>query len=235
MENKRITKPQLAFQYCKEIAKSINEYVLSTVALQVLRENEEIFITVKGSDWQHHNYAGGLIVHTCNVTLNAIRLGEFYGDSVNLDMIKFCSLMHDVGKLFDYESQTEFSNKNTLLMNQALLGHGFEGAIYVTGKLETAYADNDISVSKDYAKAVITQVTHCIAAHMDGFGACARQQMFEALIIGCADKVDAYLEQTIVRDDENSFVIGTGETFYKAFADTMKVFPVANILRDDLH
>lgn len=31
MENKRITKPQLAFQYCKEIAKSINEYVLSTV------------------------------------------------------------------------------------------------------------------------------------------------------------------------------------------------------------
>lgn len=107
MENKRITKPQLAFQYCKEIAKSINEYVLSTVALQILRENEEIFLTVKGSDWQHHNYAGGLIVHTCNVTLNAIRLGEFYGNSVNLDMIKFCSLMHDVGKLFDYERRDQ--------------------------------------------------------------------------------------------------------------------------------
>ena len=60
MKNKRITKPQLAFQYCKEIAKSINECVLRTVALQILRENEEIFLTVKGSDWQHHNYAGGL-------------------------------------------------------------------------------------------------------------------------------------------------------------------------------
>ena len=175
MKNKRITKPQLAFQYCKEIAKSINECVLRTVALQVLSENEEIFLTVKGSDWQHHNYAGGLIVHTCNVTLNAIRLGEFYGDSVNMDMIKFCSLMHDVG---------------------------FEGAIYVTGKLKTSYEDDDISVSKDYIKSVITQVTHCIGAHMDGFGACAKQQMFEVLIIGCADKVDAYLEQTIVRDDE---------------------------------
>ncbi len=235
MKNKRITKPQLAFQYCKEIAKSINECVLRTVALQILRENEEIFLTVKGSDWQHHNYAGGLIVHTCNVTLNAIRLGEFYGDSVNMDMIKFCSLMHDVGKLFDYESQTEFSNKNTLSMNQALLGHGFEGAIYVAGKLKTSYEDHDISVSKDYVKSVITQVTHCIGAHMDGFGACAKQQMFEVLIIGCADKVDAYLEQTIVRDDENSFVIGTGETFYKATVDTMKVFSVENILRDDLH
>ena len=174
-------------------------------------------------------------MHTCNVTLNAIRLGEFYGDSVNMDMIKFCSLMHDVGKLFDYESQTEFSNKNTLSMNQALLGHGFEGAIYVAGKLKTSYEDHDISVSKDYVKSVITQVTHCIGAHMDGFGACAKQQMFEGLIIGCADKVDAYLEQTIVRDDENSFVIGTGETFYKATVDTMKVFSVENILRDDLH
>lgn len=87
-------------------------------------------------------------------------------------------------------------------MNQALLGHGFEGAIYVTGKLKTSYEDDDISVSKDYIKSVITQVTHCIGAHMDGFGACAKQQMFEVLIIGCADKVDAYLEQTIVRDDE---------------------------------
>ena len=226
MDNKRITKPQLAFQYCKEIAKSINECVLRTVALQVLRENEEIFLTVKGSDWQHHNYAGGLIVHTCNVTLNAIRLGEFYGDSVNMDMIKFCSLMHDVGKLFDYESQTEFSNENTLSMNQALLGHGFEGAIYVTGKLKTSYENNDISVSKDYVKSVITQVAHCIGAHMDDFGACAKKQMFEVLIIGCADKVDAYLEQTIVRDDGNSFVIGTGETFYKATVDTMNVLSI---------
>ena len=50
-----------------------------------------------------------------------------------------------------------------------------------------------------------------------------------------AKKRDAYLEQTIVRDDENSFVIGTGETFYKATVDTMKVFSVENILRDDLH
>lgn len=50
MKNKRITKPQLAFQYCKEIAESINECVLRMVALQILSENEEIFLTVKGSD-----------------------------------------------------------------------------------------------------------------------------------------------------------------------------------------
>lgn len=236
MDDKRITNPQLAFQYCKKIAKGIHETVLRTVALQVLEENKQLFITIKGSDWQHHNYAGGLIVHTCNVTLNAIRLGEFYKGSVSMDLIKFCALMHDVGKLFDYKNQVEFANEHTLSMNQALLGHGFEGANYIANKLQIEYARDDISVSKEYVNNVITQVSHCIGAHMDGFGACAKQQMFEVLIIGCADKVDAYLEQTIVENREDSFVVGTGETFYKASVDTMKVMPSSrNILRDDLH
>ncbi|MGN0153199.1 MAG: HD domain-containing protein [Lachnospiraceae bacterium] len=236
MDDKRITNPQLAFQYCKSIAKDIHEIVLRTVALQVLEENKELFLTVKGSDWQHHNYAGGLIVHTCNVALNAIRLGEFYKESVCMDLIKFCSLMHDVGKLFDYKNQMEFINEHTLSMNQALLGHGFEGANYIANKLQIEYARDDISTSEGYAKNIITQVSHCIGAHMDGFGACAKQQMFEVLIIGCADKVDAYLEQTIVENGENSFVIGTGETFYKSSVDSMKVmFLGESILRRDLH
>lgn len=234
--NKRITNPALAFQYCKNIAKDINEIVLRKVALQVLKENEQLFLTIKGSDWQHHNYAGGLIVHTCNVALNAIRLGEFYKDLVCMDLIKFCSLMHDVGKLFDYKNQTVFTNENTLSMNQALLGHGFEGANYIANKLQIEYARDDVSASKEYANNIITQVSHCIGAHMDGFGACAKQQMFEVLIIGCADKVDAYLEQTIVEDRGDLFVIGTGETFYKAVIDATKVMPAGgNILRDDLN
>ena len=234
MINKRITKPQLAFQYCKGIAKSINEIVLRRVSLQVLEENEEIFLTVKGSDWQHHNYAGGLIVHTCNVTLNAIRLGEFYGNVVNMDMIKFCSLMHDVGKLFDYESQTEFSNNNETSMCQALLGHCFEGASYIADKLKAAYSSDNISVSRNYIDKVIAQVSHCIGANMDGFGACAKQQMFEVLIIGCADKVDAYMEQTIVEDRHNSFVVGTGEMFYRSVIDVNAAMPVGDhILRTE--
>lgn len=235
-DNKRITNPALAFQYCKNIAKDINEIVLSKVALQILKENEQLFLTVKGSDWQHHNFAGGLIVHTCNTTLNAIRLGEFYKDLVCMDLIKFCSLMHDVGKIFDYKKQMEFMNNNEISMNQALLGHAFEGANYVADKLRLAYAKDDISVSKEYVNNVITQVSHCIGAHMCGFGACAKQQMFEVLIIGCADKVDAYLEQTIVENRGESLVLGIGETFYKSAIDATKVMPAGgNILRDDLN
>lgn len=235
MENKRVTNPQLAFHYCKKIANDINEMVLRKVALQVLKENEHTFLSVKGSDWQHHNYAGGLIVHTCNVSINAINLAEFYKDSICMDLVKFCALMHDVGKLFDYENETEFLNKNTLSMNQSLLGHGFEGANYIANKLQLEYSRDDIFVEKGYAKNVITQVSHCIGAHMDGFGACAKQQMLEVVIISCADKIDAYVEQTIVKNGEDLFVIGTGETFYKAVIDSTKVMPMGrNILQDEL-
>lgn len=238
MEIKRVKNPQLAFCKCRHIANGISELVLRKVALQVLDENEQKFLSIKGSDWQHHNYAGGLIVHTCNVALNAIQMAEFYGDLVCMDLIKFCSLMHDVGKLFDYQQQTEFINSNNISMNQSLLGHGFEGAVYVMSKLQKAYSDDTITVSNEYAKNVMTQVSHCIGAHMDGFGACAKQQMFEVLIIGCADKVDAYLEQTIVTEDEvdKAFIIGTGEKFYKASVDASEVMLFGeSILRSDLH
>ena len=82
---------------------------------------------------------------------------------------------------------------------------------------------------------VITQVSHCIGAHMDGFGACAHQKMFEVIIIGCADKTDAYLEQTILENEGNSFVIGTGETFYRSVIDPMEVLPEGrNILQNEI-
>ena len=213
--NERIKNPALAFQYCREIAEEIQEKILRVVALDVLDENRNKFLTIKGSDWQHHNYAGGLIIHTCNVTLSTIQLGELYKDKVNMDLLVFCSLMHDVGKLFDYENQEEFLNENNISMNQALLGHGFEGANYISQKLKEGYSQKNIVVSENYVKEVITQVVHCVGAHMDGFGACAKQQMFEVLILGCADKIDAYLEQTIIKDRGKSVVVGTGEIFYK--------------------
>lgn len=238
MNDKRFCVPELALYKCRDIAHSIQEPILKKVALQVLEENEGNFLSIKGSDWQHHNYAGGLVVHTCNVALNAIRMAEFYQDLISMDLVKFCSLMHDVGKLFDYEWQDEFLNNNKISMNQSLLGHGFEGAVYIMNKLQQAYSDDAITVSEDYIKSVITQVSHCIGAHMDGFGACAKQQMFEVLIIGCADKVDAYLEQTIVKEDEagKAFVLGTGEKFYRASIDASEVMLFGeSILQSDLH
>ena len=208
-----------AFHISVNIAHQINEPVLRKVAVDVLMENRKALTTLKGSDWQHHNYAGGLIVHICNVTQSAVKLAEFYGDKVNHDLVKFCALMHDIGKVADYSEQVEFPNSNVMYMNQALLGHSFEGAMYVVEKLQSAYEADTRDVSGEYKDTMVIQATHCIGAHMDGFGACAKQQMLEAVLIGCADKIDAYMEQTIVEDKGDSVVLGTGETFYKSLKE----------------
>ena len=154
--SERVKNPSLAYRCCLEIAQSIEEPILKQTALSVLSTNYEKLRSVKGSDWQHHNFAGGLIVHICNVSLNAIRIAEFYKDmnKVNIDLVKFCSLMHDVGKLFDYDKQIEYKNENNLKMNQDLLGHSFEGASYIRMELERKY--EAFKVDKEYSDKVIT-------------------------------------------------------------------------------
>lgn len=220
-----IKDPLVAFEECRNIADNIDEPVLRRVALQVLEENKEKFLSIKGSDWEHHNYAGGLIVHTCSVAFVATQIAKFYGDSVNLDLVRFGALMHDVGKLCDYRPQTEYVNSNVESINRALLGHSVEGVAYIMRKLQEAYADDSVVVDKEYTIKAIVQAAHCVGAHMDNFGACAKQQMLEVLIIGCADKVDAYVGQTVVKEDESRgcYTIGTGETFYKASINAAKV------------
>lgn len=225
MNLESIKDPLVAFEECKNIALDIDEPVLRKVALQVLDENKEKFLSIKGSDWEHHNYAGGLIVHVCSVAFVATQMAKFYGDSVNLDLVRFGALMHDVGKLFDYRPQTEYVNSNDESINRALLGHSVEGVAYIMRKLQEAYADDSVIVDKEYVIKAVVQAAHCVGAHMDDFGACAKQQMLEVLIIGCADKVDAYIGQTVVKEDESRgyYVIGTGETFYKASISSAKV------------
>lgn len=225
MNLESIKDPLVAFEECKNIALDIDEPVLRKVALQVLDENKEKFLSIKGSDWEHHNYAGGLIVHVCSVAFVATQMAKFYGDSVNLDLVRFGALMHDVGKLFDYRPQTEYVNSNDESINRALLGHSVEGVAYIMRKLQEVYADDSGIVDKEYVIKAVVQAAHCVGAHMDDFGACAKQQMLEVLIIGCADKVDAYIGQTVVKEDESRgyYVIGTGETFYKASISSAKV------------
>lgn len=208
----RTNNPLYAFNHCIEIAESINEKCLRKVALDVLNENKEIYLRVKGSDFQHHNYRGGLIVHTYHVTENAIRIAEYYSDKVSIDLVKFGALMHDVGKLFDYQNDVKFENHNDITINQALLGHGVEGVTYISNKLRCEYASGLYDVTDDYINTVITQCSHCILAHMSE----EKQQMLEVKIIGAVDLVDAYIDQTILESGKDSFIIGTGETFYKA-------------------
>lgn len=49
----------------------------------------------------------------------------------------------------------------------------------VMRKLQEAYADDSVIVDKEYAIKAVVQAAHCVGAHMDNFGACAKQQMLK--------------------------------------------------------
>lgn len=215
MLNTKITKPEEAFELCINIAESIENIQLQHVARKVLLDNKKNFLRIKGSNWQHHNYPGGLIVHTCNVTLISIYIANFYGGRISTDLVKFASLLHDVGKLFDYNMNDSFQERQNPSINQLLLGHCYEGARYIEQELQDEYTKNPDAECR--ADEVITQCIHCIGAHMENwYGAVSHHHMFEVLIIGKADCIDAYLEQTILDEDETGmFTLGTGDVFYR--------------------
>lgn len=238
---KEIKNPDLAFVKSIEIAKSIHNIILRNTALEILKDNEQAFKSIKGSDWQHHNYKGGLIVHTYNVTKTAVNIAEYYAERVDTDLVKFGALMHDVGKLFDYSLSDTFVINQNVSMNQSLLGHGYEGASYVHRVLLNNIKNQDnylVIQGNEYIESLISQCIHVIGCHMEGFGAISKQQMLEAMIISKADCLDAYLCQTVMEENKetNEFVVGTGEKFYRSVINKIDVVPLdesANILRRD--
>lgn len=209
----RVTEPNKAYDICLELAEGIKESVLKKSALETLEKYKTRFLTYKGSDFEHHNYEGGLIVHTCNVTLIARELGKFYEDKISMDLLIFCALTHDVGKLFDYNSGGE--------MAKELLGHIYEGASYIDGLLRRMYNADSIKVSGDYAHSVATQCVHCITSHKSSEGI-TEPEMFEAVIIENANKIESSLEQEITEETDEYIVFNTGKKFYKSCIDVTK-------------
>lgn len=50
------------------------------------------------NDRTHQCYDGGLLDHTLNVTVHSYNIGLQYKDKVDMDLIIFGSILHDIGK-----------------------------------------------------------------------------------------------------------------------------------------
>ena len=217
----RTTNVAVAFSRCMDYAMSIKQRLLKDVAVCVLRKYEKELMKCKGSDWQHHNYEGGLIVHTYNMTSIAINIAEYYASSnvgVSLDTVKFGALMHDIGKVFDYSDMpVDVTNEFEPKMHQELLGHAFEGTAYVERLLYSRSKPYDYD--SRFLEHLVSQCCHCMMAHMSD----SKQKMFEAVIIAEADKIDAYLEQTCLSDTQEKakgiFKSAEG-SFYRSILDS---------------
>ncbi len=142
----------------------------------------------------HHAYQGGLLEHTISVTEISISLGNVYNVQ-NMDILITGTLLHDIGKVFEYDPIT-FKRTD----EGRLLGHIAIGLNFVEKK---------IGEIKGFPQSIGNAIKHIILSHHGEFewGSPVQPSFLEALIVHFADNIDSKIHPIISSIDmENGWV-----------------------------
>ena len=85
----------------------ISDEKLRNFVNNIYQENREKLLVAPGAKMMHHNYIGGLIVHTLECLQYADVNLEAFFQRVNKDDVYAACLLHDIGKVFEYTVDLE--------------------------------------------------------------------------------------------------------------------------------
>lgn len=132
----------------------------------------------------HQCFDGGLLDHLYNVTRNAYNIGINYKEDIDIDLVLFGAILHDIGKTKIFDKWNENSEvKSNLNYKYLLVDH-----VYIGEKIVEEYLDRE-NISEKFKY----QALHIIATHMDTLN----KHMAEAYIVSYADSIDADVENII--------------------------------------
>lgn len=165
------------------IINSITNAELKKTVRYLFEKYEEQLTYYPAAKTHHHNYYGGLKYHSLCVALNALAMAKTY-DFVNNDVIIAASLLHDIGKLFEYNAS--IFGEAEYCPDGNLFGHLFMGAETFKKTAE------EFNVNPE----IIRCVVHCILSHHDNleWEAIKRPSTLEARIVASADYVDSQID-----------------------------------------
>ena len=90
-----------------EYINKISDEKLRNFVSNIYEENKEQLLVAPGAKAMHHNYIGGLMVHTLECMQYAeVNLNAFF-QRVNRDDVYAACLLHDIGKVFEYTVDLE--------------------------------------------------------------------------------------------------------------------------------
>ena len=96
-----------AYQELTSYINKISDEKLRNFVLKNYEENKERILIAPGAKLMHHNYIGGLMIHTLECLKYAdVNLDAFF-QRVNRDDVYAACLLHDIGKIFEYIIDTE--------------------------------------------------------------------------------------------------------------------------------
>ena len=70
-------------------------------------KNKEQLLIAPGAKMMHHNYMGGLLIHTLECAEYAETITGMFFQRVKKDNIIAACLLHDIGKVFEYTIDTD--------------------------------------------------------------------------------------------------------------------------------
>lgn len=174
-------------------AEKINNVCLKNVCIKILNDyKDELFCRSAGDDGienikrirTHQNYDGGLLDHLYNTTTNAYNIGLNYKENLDMDLIIFGAILHDIGKVKIFDKWNENGEvRGNLNYSYLLVDH-----VYIGEKIVNDYLDKE-----DISEKLKFQALHIIATHMDTMD----KHMAEAYIVSYADSIDADIENII--------------------------------------
>jgi 3'-5' exoribonuclease len=137
------------------------------------------FKTAPAAKSIHHDYLGGLIEHTANVTRLALVVAPLY-TTLNKDLLLTGAILHDIGKIYElaYEKNFSYTDKGRLI------GHITLGDDMVTDAIKQL---------PEFPDDLALVVRHLMLSHHGQyeFGSPKRPKTPEALLLSYLDDLDA--------------------------------------------
>lgn len=173
------------FQIIKKAIK--DEFLLSLLSL-VFEENEmkEKWNTAPAAVRNHHVRLGGLFEHSVNVAEICIKISELpFLTKLNRDLLAAGALVHDIGKLYAYDTQKKYGFE---LTDEGKLedhiGLGLKKIVRIIDKIENFPAEYE------------TALSHIILSHhgMKEWGSPVAPKTLEAVIIHNCDRMEAQID-----------------------------------------
>ena len=178
-----VEKPQESVEELKEALFDFIHQIkcvrlLNTVR-QVFEDLGEVFYTSAAGIYMHHAYLSGLLEHSVHVARVVRALLPLY-PQVNADLAIAGALLHDIGKVLEYQYSIEGITKTRIgrLQGHVVLGYRVVRSAALRHKLESDYLE---------------RLEHIILSHQGEpeWGAAVYPSTPEAIFVAVSDNFDA--------------------------------------------
>ncbi len=145
----------------------------------------------------HHAFRSGLLMHTVDMMHTAESLVQYYGDTIDRDLLLAGTFLHDIGKLWEFKL-SKLGLAVDYTSQGLLLGHPAIGAQLLTEV-------QDVSLISDER---LSLLQHMLLSHHGKreYGAAVEPQCVEAELLSAIDMMDSRKEiyRTATAQSENT-------------------------------